>query len=274
MVHELGITMAYQKHNNNQQETRPFDFNCDLAQSFGVYKNEDEFELLDYVSSVNVSCGFHAGDPITIKDALLKVKEKGLIIGAHIGFADIQGFGHREMKLSADELEAVVIYQVGALLSFAKAYNIEIEHVRPHGAMYKMASEDYATSHAIASGIKKCSKWLTYFGSFGETIQKVGEDVGVVIAQELHLDKIYNPDCTIDFTKKDVTDVNFAITRLQGVLRNSKIYTNVGSAIDANIDTIHFSNKGEHSIELVKRVGEIVTPMSVNALKAMNSGWV
>lgn len=268
------MTYKNQKQTNIIQESRPLDFNCDLAQSFGVYKNEDEFELLDYVSSVNVSCGFHAGDPITIKEALLRVKEKGLIIGAHIGFADIQGFGHREMKLSADELEALVIYQVGALLSFAKAYNIEIEHVRPHGAMYKMASEDYATSHAIASGIKKCSKWLTYYGSFGETIEKVSEDVGVVVAQELYLNKIYNPDCTIDFTKKDVADVNFAITRLQGVLRNSKIYTNMGTAIEAKIDTIHFSNKGEASIELIKKASEVITPVSVNALKAMNSGWV
>src|SRR5574344_1890286 len=123
-----------------KKEIKNIDFNCDLAQSFGIYKNNAEFELLDYVSSVNISCGFHAGDPMTIKNALLKAKEKKVVIGAHIGFDDIQGFGYREMNLSEDELETLVIYQVGAIMSFAKAYGIEIEHVRPHGAMYRQAA--------------------------------------------------------------------------------------------------------------------------------------
>ena len=120
-----------------RKSIKNIDFNIDLAQSFGIYKNNTEFDLLDYASSVNISCGFHAGDPLTIKNALLKAKEKNVVVGAHIGFDDIQGFGYRDMDLSEDEIEALVIYQVGALMSFAKTFNMEIEHVRPHGAMYK-----------------------------------------------------------------------------------------------------------------------------------------
>ena len=131
------------------------DFNCDLAQSFGIYKNSSEARLLDYVSSVNISCGFHAGDPLTIKEALLQAKEKNIVVGAHIGFDDIQGFGYRQMDLDAEELEALVMYQVGALMTFAKAYGMEIEHVRPHGALYRQASEDLEVSRTIAKAIKK-----------------------------------------------------------------------------------------------------------------------
>ena len=87
------------------------DFNIDLAQSYGMYKNSNEYSLLDYASSVNISCGFHSGDPMAIREALLKAKEKNVVVGAHIGFHDIQGFGYRQMVLSEDEIEALVVYQ-------------------------------------------------------------------------------------------------------------------------------------------------------------------
>ena len=126
-----------------KKQIKSIDFNCDLAQSYGIYKNSTESRLLNYVSSVNIACGFHAGDPLTIKEALLSAKEQNVVVGAHIGFDDIQGFGYRPMELSPDELEALVMYQVGAIMTFAKAYNMEIEHVRPHGAMYRQAAEDF-----------------------------------------------------------------------------------------------------------------------------------
>ena len=102
------------------------DFNCDLAQSFGIYKNSSEYGLLDYVSSVNIACGFHAGDPLAIKEALLAAKERNVVVGAHIGYDDIQGFGYRPVDMDEDELEALVMYQVGALMTFAKSFNMEI----------------------------------------------------------------------------------------------------------------------------------------------------
>ena len=104
--------------------TKNIDYNIDAAQGYGYFKNNIETELLDYVSSVNISCGFHAGDPVAIKDALLKAKEKNLAIGAHIGFNDIQGFGYRPVELKEDELETLVVYQVGAIMSFAKVQRI------------------------------------------------------------------------------------------------------------------------------------------------------
>ena len=169
----------------------------------------EEYEFLDYVSSVNISCGFHAGDPLTIKEALLEAKEKNVVVGAHIGFDDIQGFGYRKMDLASDELEALVMYQVGALMTFAKAYHMEIEHVRPHGAMYKQCATDFTFACNVAKAVKKCSPWLVYYGATGDVTQKVGEYVGITVAEEIFLDKTYNADGSIDFDAKDNSNLEF-----------------------------------------------------------------
>lgn len=264
---------------NSSKNTKQFkkvssiDFNCDLAQSFGVYKNDAEFELLDYVSSVNISAGFHAGDPLAIKNALLKAKEKNVVIGAHIGFNDIQGFGSRMMKLSEEETEALVVYQVSALMSFAKAYNLEVETVRLHGAMYRLASENFTFSCAVANAIKKCSQWLTYVAAAGDITEKVGEYVKLPIAQEIKLDQVYNADGTIDFNSDSIKDLNTLSRRLQKYLLTSQIDNNIKgfSVIEAN--TIHFSSD-ENSLELIKKANEIITPKPVSYNRVEASGWV
>lgn len=258
---------------NQIKKVNSIDFNCDLAQSFGIYQNDSEFDLLDYVSSVNISTGFHAGDPLTIKNALVKAKDKNIVIGAHIGFNDIQGFGTRMMKLSDEEIEALVIYQVGALMSFAKAYKLEVEHVRPHGAMYKLASENFTFSCAIAKAVKKCSQWLTYVGAAGDITEKVGELVQLPIAQEIKLNQIYNANGTIDYNAGTINDFNSQLRRLQKYLVSSQIDNNLKgfNVIEAN--TIHFSSD-ENSLELLKKANEIITPKPVNYSKVEDSGWV
>ncbi len=250
------------------------DFNCDLAQAYGIYKNNVEYELLDYVSSVNISCGFHAGDPMTIKEAMLKAKEKNVAIGAHIGFNDIQGFGYRPVELKEDELEALVIYQVGAIMSFAKAYGLGIEHVRPHGAMYKMAGEDFIFSSTIAKAVKKCSDWLVYYAPAGEVTQKVGDYVNIQTAQEISLEKTYNPDLTIDYAIPDNTNNFEMIKRLQHLLHTSQIRNNAGGMSFVEVNTIHFSNKYKNSLELVQQARNLITPAPVNYINAKTSGWV
>ena len=256
------------------KKIKSIDFNCDLAQSFGVYKNDSEFELLDYVSSVNISTGFHAGDPISIKNALLQAKEKNVVIGAHIGFDDIQGFGRRSMNLSEDETEALVIYQVRAIMSFAKAFKLEIEHVRPHGAMYKQASESFSFSCSIAKAIKKCSQWLTYYGAAGDVMEKVGEFVELPIAQEVYLDKAYNPDGTINYSADRINNTEISMRRLQNLLRSSQIDNNLRGYTTVEANTIHFSSKSENTLELLKKANELITPVPVNYNRVQDSGWV
>jgi UPF0271 protein len=257
-----------------RKSIKNIDFNCDLAQAYGIYKNNSEFEILDYVSSVNISCGFHAGDPVTIKEALLRAKEKNVAIGAHIGFNDIQGFGYRPVELKDDEIEALVVYQVGALMSFAKAYGLSIEHVRPHGAMYKMAGEDFGFSCAIAKAIKKCSDWLVYYAPVGDITTKVSDYTGVGVAQELMLEKTYSPDLVIDYSVQDNTNNYDLMKRLQHLLHTSQIRNSASGMSFANVDTIHFSNKYRNSLDLVKQAREIIKPTPVNYNNAKVSGWV
>lgn len=257
-----------------KKQIKNIDFNCDLAQSFGVYKNCSEYQLLDYVSSVNISCGFHAGDPMSIKEALLRAKEKNVVVGAHIGFDDIQGFGYRPMQLSDDEVEALVVYQVGALMSFAKSYGLEIEHVRPHGAMYKMAAEDFGFACAVAKAIKKCSEWLIYYGASGDVTAKVGEYVNIPVAHEISPEKSYNVDGTVDFSANDIENTNVSIGRLKELLNNSQVMNNECGRTIVQADTIHFTNRIPNALELITQAREIVTPVPVNYKNACASGWV
>ncbi len=257
-----------------RKSIKNIDFNCDLAQAYGVYKNTNEFELLDYVSSVNISSGFHAGDPVTIKDALLKAKEKNLAIGAHIGFNDIQGFGYRSVDLKDEELEALVVYQVGAIMSFARAYGLSIEHVRPHGAMYKMAGEDFEFSASIAKAVKKCSEWLIYYAPAGDITERVSEETEISVAREISLEKTYNADLTIDYEKEDNTNNYELIKRFQHLLHTSQIGNSLGGMSFAEVDTIHFSNKYKNSLDLIKQARELIVPAPVNYNNAKISGWV
>ena len=257
-----------------RKSVKNIDFNCDLAQSYGIYKNNVEFELLDYVSSVNVSCGFHAGDPVSIKEALLKAKEKNAAIGAHIGFNDIQGFGYRPVELKDDELEALVVYQVGAITSFAKAYGLNIEHVRPHGAMYKMAAENFDTASTIAKAVKKCSEWLVLYLPAGETAERIEEEVNIKVARELMLEKTYNANLTVDYSRVDNINNYDLIKRLQHLLHTSQIRNNENGLSYVDFDTIHFSNKYRNSVELIKEARSLITPAPVNYNNVRTSGWV
>ena len=257
-----------------EKAIKNIDFNIDLAQSFGIYKNNSEFDLLDYASSVNISCGFHAGDPLTIKNALIKAKEKNVVVGAHIGFDDIQGFGYREMDLDEDEIEALVVYQVGALMSFAKSYNMEIEHVRPHGAMYKKCASDFSFACSVAKAIQKCSKWLVYYGATGEITEKTGDLLNIPVAHEVCLEKMYNVDGTVNTIAKDNENTDMEIQRLKQLLATSQVSNVEGGKTVVKADTIHFTNRLSNSLELIKQAHDLIVPAPVNYNNAKTSGWV
>ena len=173
---------------------KKLDYNIDAAQGYGFFKNDREAELLDYVSSVNISCGFHAGNPLLIREYLLKCREKNLTIGAHIGFNDISGFGRRLMELTPDEIEASVLYQIGALAASAKSYKLVIDHVRPHGAMYRLASENFDFALNLAKAVQKFDKWLSLTCLDNEILENVSAETGIVINREVFADKYYKPD--------------------------------------------------------------------------------
>lgn len=250
------------------------DYNIDVAQGFGYFKNNIETELLDYVSSVNISCGFHSGDPLLIREYLLKCKEKNLTIGAHIGFNDLNGLGYRPIELSKDEIEAIVLYQIGALVAFAKSYNLVIDHVRPHGAMYKLASENYDFSLSIAKAVKKFDKWLNYTCLDNEILEKVSEDTGIIINREVFIDKYYTQNFSPDWEKTEYINEEDALNRIRTISFSSQIKLGNGQFMPVNCDTIHFDTKNPNVLQLIKNANEILKPTPSNYNKAMTSGWV
>jgi 5-oxoprolinase (ATP-hydrolysing) subunit A len=168
--------------------------NADLGESFGAWRMGDDRALLGIVGSANVACGFHAGDPLVMRETVRLALEAGVSIGAHPAFPDLQGFGRRTMQLSARELEAVVIYQVGALIGMAQAQGHRVSHVKPHGAMNNMACEDAAMAATIAGAVKAVDADLILMAPALSQLAAAGRAAGLRVADEVFADRAYSDD--------------------------------------------------------------------------------
>lgn len=173
------------------------DLNCDMGESFGQYKLGSDEAVMPFITSANIACGFHAGDPLVMRKTIRLAKQFHVAIGAHPGWPDLQGFGRREMNLSDDEIEAFVLYQIGALAAFAKAEGVELRHVKPHGALYNQAAKDRALADGIARAVKDFSVDLILVGLAGSSLIEAGAELGLRVANEGFPDRRYNPDGTL-----------------------------------------------------------------------------
>ena len=178
------------------------DLNCDMGESFGQYKLGDDESVMPFITSANIACGLHAGDPLVMQRTIRLAKKYGVAIGAHPSWPDLQGFGRREMYLSADEVEAFVLYQIGALAAFAKSEGAELRHVKPHGAIYNQAASDKTIANAIAHAVKSFDKNLILVGLAGSSLIASGLDLGLRVANEAFPDRRYNSDGTLASRKQ------------------------------------------------------------------------
>ncbi len=173
------------------------DLNCDLGESFGRYTLGNDPAVLPFVTSVNIACGLHAGDPLVMRNTVQLTRQAGVALGAHPGWPDLQGFGRREMFFSADEVEAFILYQLGALSAFLITEGARLHHVKPHGALYNQAAKDRRLSDAIARAVKRFDKDLILVGLAGSFLIQSGQDVGLRVANEGFPDRHYNVDMTL-----------------------------------------------------------------------------
>jgi UPF0271 protein len=174
------------------------DLNCDMGESFGAYTIGADQAMMPLVTSANIACGFHAGDPVVLDQTIALAKRHGVAVGAHPGFPDLLGFGRRPMQLSADELENTVLYQVAALAGFCQAYQVPLVHVKAHGALYNMAANDATLANAIARGIARFSKHLVFVGlASSQVMAEAADSQGLKFAREAFADRVYNPDGTL-----------------------------------------------------------------------------
>jgi UPF0271 protein len=168
------------------------DINCDMGENRG-----DDEAILPYITSANIACGFHAGDEITMRKTLRLAKRHGVAVGAHPGWKDPEGFGRREMVLADDDVEALILYQIGALYGIAKAEGVVLHHVKPHGALYNQAAQDRDLARAIARALKRFGKDLILLGLAGSRLIEAGLEAGLRIANEGFPDRNYNADGTL-----------------------------------------------------------------------------
>jgi UPF0271 protein len=170
------------------------DINCDLGESYGNFKIGYDEKVMPHITSANVACGFHAGDPTVMAHTVKLAKRHKVAIGAHPGFLDLMGFGRREMKLSEEEITNYIIYQVGALQAFTKSVGLELQHVKPHGALYNMAMKDSTLAKAIVKGIAAVDSNLIVFSPLKSRVAEAAKRAGLRVAFEVFADRAYNSD--------------------------------------------------------------------------------
>lgn len=173
------------------------DLNSDVGESYGRYILGDETNLFPLITSANIACGFHAGDPLVILKTIQQAITNHVAIGAHPGYPDLQGFGRRYMDLSSDELEALVLYQISAVAGIARACGGKLIHVKPHGALYNVAAGNRDTARAIARAICRYDEGLILVGMAGSEIIAAGKEFGLRVANEGFPDRLYLADGTL-----------------------------------------------------------------------------
>jgi 5-oxoprolinase (ATP-hydrolysing) subunit A len=170
------------------------DLNCDLGESFGRYELGQDAEIMTLITSANIACGFHAGDPSVMANTVALAKRHKVSIGAHPGYPDLQGFGRRAMRLSPHEIAYMVAYQIGALAAFAQIAGLRLAHIKPHGALYNLASQDPEAARAISRAVAEYDPKLIIVGLAGSELVREAEAVGLQAAREGFPDRAYLPD--------------------------------------------------------------------------------
>ena len=217
------------------------DLNSDLGESFGPWPMGQDAALMDSISSANVACGFHAGDPGAMRATIALAREKGVAIGAHPGFQDLVGFGRREMKATPAEVEDLVLYQVSALAGMASAQGVRLQHVKAHGALYNMACRDRALADAIAKAVAAFDRSLILFGLPNSELLRAGAATGLAVAAEVFADRAYDPDGSLTSRTKPgsvIHDTTKVVARAITMVRDKHVIAVDGSTISLKADTI------------------------------------
>ncbi|MBS2970008.1 LamB/YcsF family protein [Metabacillus sp. KIGAM252] len=233
------------------------DLNCDLGESFGSYTIGNDEEILPLVSSVNVACGFHAGDPSVMRRTVQQALANHTAIGAHPGLPDLQGFGRRALAISAQEAYDIVLYQIGALDGFVRSEGGVMHHVKPHGALYNMAAADASLAGAIAKAIYTYDSSLILYGLSGSELIKAGQDIGLKTASEVFADRTYQSSGALTPRSRSnalIKDDQTAIDQVKKMITEQKVISTDGEEISLTADTVCIHGDGAHALEFAEKI--------------------
>jgi len=248
------------------------DLNCDLGESYGLFKIGNDAEILKQITSANIACGFHAGDHNVMMETVKMAKAQGVKIGAHPGFPDLHGFGRREMHLTQQEIYNLVVYQIGALEAAAKACGTKVSHMKPHGALYNMAARDKLVAGAIVQAVLDVNPQLVLFGLAGSLLVRTGEEKGLKVAHEVFADRNYQPDGTLTPRSQDnaiIHDSEHAIERVIHMVKQGKVRAVDGSDIKMKADTICVHGDEPQTLEFVVKLKQAL----INEGIAVGKSW-
>jgi UPF0271 protein len=233
------------------------DLNCDMGESFGAYRLGNDEALMGLITSANIACGYHAGDPLVMDRTVRLAVEHGVCIGAHPGFPDLVGFGRRAMQLTPEEIENTILYQVGALAAFARSADTELTHVKPHGALYNMAAKDATMARAVARGIARAGHDLIVVGLVGSAMIEAAREAGLRAAREGFADRAYEADGSLRSRKLEgavIHDVEAAAERAVRIARDGVVIAYSGEEISLQVDTLCVHGDTDGAVEIVRAI--------------------
>ena len=233
------------------------DINCDMGESFGAWAKGDDAEMLKIVSSANVACGFHAGDPDTMAKTFVLARDRNVAVGAHPGFADLMGFGRRRIPSSATEIERLVAYQIGAAQAMAQYVGHPITHVKPHGALGNLAQEDKAVARAICNAIKAVDPALICLSIALGQQQRIAAEMGLSVVSEIFADRGYDDDGLLvarGLQGAVIRDPAEAGRRVGEMVREGAIITLSGKRIPTQIDSICVHGDTDEAVSIASAV--------------------
>lgn len=253
------------------------DLNCDMGESFGAYRLGRDEEVLPYVTSVNIACGFHAGDPSVMRRTVRKALEAGVSIGAHPGLPDLAGFGRRAMEVTPAEVYDMVSYQMGALEGILRQEGGRLSHVKPHGALYNMAAVSAPLADAIAAAIRGLDSSLILYGLSGSELVRAGRNVSLQVAEEIFADRTYQNDGTLtprNHPDSLITEAGLAVSQVLRMVKEGKVTTSGNQDIRIQADTVCIHGDGVTAPEFAHslRAGLEQEGITVQALSKASMG--
>lgn len=251
------------------------DLNCDMGESFGRYTLGDDAAMLDVVTSANIACGLHAGDPSVMQATVALAAQKGVAVGAHPGYPDLQGFGRRAMALTPAEVEATVLYQIGALAGFARSAGEPLVHVKPHGTLYNVAARDQTVAEAIVRAVAAFDPNLIVVTLPDSALARAAQTAGLRVAYEGFADRAYSEDGNLvprSAPDAVIHDPALATARAIRMVTHGEVKAVTGKVIPLHIDTlcIHGDTPGAVAIASALRAaleaeGVVVVSLDANA---------
>lgn len=232
------------------------DLNCDMGESFGAWKMGNDEEMMAFISSANVAGGFHAGDPHVMRKTVDLAKQRGVAVGIHSGYGDLVGFGRRELDVTPQEIRDELIYQLGALREFTRLLDMEVQHVKPHGALYMAAARDEDLSRAIVQAIQEADPGLLLYCMQSSVTYEVAEEMGQPVAREFFADRGYGDDGQIIFIRNvaDKLDPPAVGDRVVRAVTEGKVESETGRDIEMSADSVCVHGDTPGAVEIAEAI--------------------